>query len=415
MRLRIKSRYLSNKSINELCDEFHICLSVNDIDDNADKTHQKRKLRSNKKTTLGDTNGVKITLNLYEQHYFIEEKTPLTSYYVNHFETLTNEDCNKRMFGNKLKQTKESKDYITSSNLIRYLLQHNYFTPITYGQSFILNTIFHHDINHDLEDVNLDYNEKYCLKKIAPKTFTAKPSKIPPTYWFADFEADTSGDIHKPYMCVLQKDDYKVNKEYRGEDCANKLLEFLPDNANVYFHNLAYDIRMLPQFTFTNTIIKGSKMMKADIKYKGKTIHFKDSLAIIQAPLREFPKMFNIPSIQKEIFPYNYYTLDRLKSNLGIISEAGLNEAKPWNDADYKLFNENIDKIPNCRIDAEHFDMWKYASFYCQQDVNILRIGFTQLREGFMKDFNIDAYNFISISSLANEVFNKHVYYQNVN
>ena len=60
----------------------------------------------------------------------------------------------------------------------------------------------------------------------------------------------------------------------------------------------------------------------------------------------------------------------------GVIADAGLNEDKKWNDDDYKLFNSNIDKIPGCRIDGEHFDMWKYASFYCQQDVNILRLGF---------------------------------------
>ena len=59
--------------------------------------------------------------------------------------------------------------------------------------------------------------------------------------------------------------------------------------------------------------------------------------------------------------------------------------------------------------------MWKYAEFYCQQDVNILRIGFNKLREGFIKDFKVDPFNFISISSLANEVFNQRVYYPNQN
>ena len=57
--------------------------------------------------------------------------------------------------------------------------------------------------------------------------------------------------------------------------------------------------------------------------------------------------------------------------------------------------------------------MWKSASFYCQQNVTILRIGFNIFRKGFISDFNIDPLNFISISSLANEVFNKRVYYTN--
>ena len=57
--------------------------------------------------------------------------------------------------------------------------------------------------------------------------------------------------------------------------------------------------------------------------------------------------------------------------------------------------------------------MWKYCSFYCTQDVNILRIGFNEFRKGFIKEFKIDPFNFISISALANEVFNQRVYYPN--
>ena len=90
-------------------------------------------------------------------------------------------------------------------------------------------------------------------------------------------------------------------------------------------------------------------------------------------------------------------------------------EDKIWTAKDYKLFNENIDKIPGCRIDNDHFDMWKYVSFYCQQDVKILRLGFNAFRDGFINDFNIDPFDYISISSLANEVFNQRVYYPNGN
>ena len=46
-----------------------------------------------------------------------------------------------------------------------------------------------------------------------------------------------------------------------------------------------------------------------------------------------------------------------------------------WNDDDYKTFNENIDAI-ECRLSNDTFDMYKYAEFYCQQDVTILRLAF---------------------------------------
>ena len=230
-------------------------------------------------------------------------------------------------------------------------------------------------------------------------------------YWYADFEADVSGKIHKPYMVVLQNEAGEINKCWQGEDCAIKFLEYLEDGDVIYFHNLAYDIRMLAQYGMNKSIIKGSKVMKADINYKNKKIHFRDSYPMISAKLADFPSMFNLPKVQKELFPYKYYTLERLKSNIGVISEAGINEEKVWSKEDYELFNKNIDSIPNCRIDENHFDMYKYCEFYCKQDVNILRLGFNKFREGFLKDFNIDPYKFISISSLANEVFNQKVYY----
>ena len=57
--------------------------------------------------------------------------------------------------------------------------------------------------------------------------------------------------------------------------------------------------------------------------------------------------------------------------------------------------------------------MYKYAEFYCSQDVRILRESFNIFRSGFKTDFKIDVLNFISISSLANEVFRQNVYIPN--
>ena len=163
--------------------------------------------------------------------------------------------------------------------------------------------------------------------------------------------------------------------------------------------------------------------MKAVLEYNGTKIYFRDTLPILSCKLSQLPDMFNIKGIQKELFPYKYYTLERLKGNIGTISEAGANEDKPWTAEDYKLFNENIDKIEGCRIDDEgnhdpkgkHFYMYKYAEFYCKQDVNILRLAFNQFANDFMKEFNINPFEFVSISSLANEVFKKNVYYPNGN
>ncbi|ELP87071.1 hypothetical protein EIN_415060 [Entamoeba invadens IP1] len=83
--------------------------------------------------------------------------------------------------------------------------------------------------------------------------------------------------------------------------------------------------------------------------------------------------MFNLSNIQKEIYPYNYFNKINIENNIGTKLEADKNEIKPWTEEQFELFNENIDKIENCRIDEFHLDMKAYYVFYCNQDVRILK------------------------------------------
>jgi hypothetical protein len=103
-----------------------------------------------------------------------------------------------------------------------------------------------------------------------------------------------------------------------------------------------------------------------------------------------------------------------LVTNVGDIQNCGLNEDSAWSESDYKLFNENIDKI-GARIEETKFDMKLYARFYCEQDVRILRKAFNAFRDGFLEDFELDVFDYVSISALANEVFNQRVYNPNGN
>ena len=424
IRLRVQNRFLSQKCINELCEEFQIHIDLVFVDEEAPSQHLKEKVCSISNKEKKRFMGVKKAapnrthkFNIYEKHYFIEEKTPFSTYYVKNWKTINDESKFDKEYR---KDSRKQKGYywrsdvakMTASNLVLTLFNDNMFKKITYGEYSILNTVYYNEIDSDVSNVKLEYNDNYCTKLIAPRTYKKNIKiKMDPTYWYADFEADTSGPVHKAYMVVVQNQRGTLCEEYRGELCAQKLLEFLPDQAVVYFHNLAYDIRFLAQYGIDKSIIKGTRTMMTDIKYEGKLIHFKDSLPILSCKISDLPKMFDIKDIQKEIFPYKYYTFERLQRNYGVINEAGEEEDKKWTEEDYELFRNNIDKIQGCRIDEEHFDMWKYCSFYCRQDVNILRIGFNKFRDGFLLDFKIDPYKFISISSLANEVFNQRVYY----
>ena len=107
-------------------------------------------------------------------------------------------------------------------------------------------------------------------------------------------------------MCVLQSENGTINEEFRGSDCSEQLLDFLPDDSLVYFHNLAYYIRMLAQYGLKCSIIKGTEFLSGSINHKNKSKHFKDTLPILPCKLSALPQMFNLPKIQKEIFPYKY-------------------------------------------------------------------------------------------------------------
>ena len=285
---------------------------------------------------------------------------------------------------------------------------------MTYNNSFILNTSLYKESDFIIQDLN--YDKKYCTKQLIPqkvhtkKSFTEKSF----TYFYADFEADATVNPHRCYMCCVQRDIGGEIKTFKGEDADIQFLEYIIqfNNPVVYFHNLKYDFSFLAKYGITHSLQKGTRLMRSVIEYKQCQIYFRDTLPILSCKLSRLPQMFHLEGIQKEVFPYKYYTIERLKSNRGVIAEAGKDDE--WTEKDYKLFNENIDKI-GCRIDSGTFDMYKYAEFYCKQDVNILRRAFNRFASDFMKEFNINPFDYISISALANEVFNQRVYYPNGN
>ena len=415
MRLRIQNRYLSQKSIASICEEFSINITLNYINDDAAYAMKKRKV-NNKGIKNAKHNH---TFNIYQNHYFIEEKTPFSTYYIKHLSTMN--DSSKSNMEYKQDHWIKARSFITSSNLVRELFKGGYFREITYGECSVLSTVFYNEVNSDISNIQLEYDDSKCTQLIEPMKRKNSSTNDVPSIYYADFEADVTGPIHVPYLCVVQSEEGNREQIFKGVTCGTQLLNYLPNNATVYFHNLAYDIRFLACYGIRNSIIKGTKMMKCDVVFNHKVIHFRDTLPILSSKLSQLPSMFGISDIHKEIFPYKYYTIDRLTNGgaIGIINEAGNDEDKKWTIEDKQQFINNINSINGCRISDSHkgsdegamFDMWKYAQFYCQQDVRILRLSFTAFSNGFIKDFKIDPHNFISISSLANEVFNQHVYY----
>ena len=229
-------------------------------------------------------------------------------------------------------------------------------------------------------------------------------------YYF-DFECSTDG-IHKPY-CICYSSTEGISGSYYGTNCAKKFLEMLPTNSLCYAHNLSYDICFIIGHldrVCDNPIIKDGKTMSLIGVYHRKMFCFKDTYSIISTKLSNFPRMFNLETGIKEVFPYNYYNSERTQENqYGDIVEASMYVP----ECEKEQFLENIKNI--AQVNETQFDMRKYCEFYCSQDVNILMNGFEYFRESLLNEFSLDAYDFVSISSIANRYMEINCYWPNGN
>ncbi|EAX99105.1 hypothetical protein TVAG_236030 [Trichomonas vaginalis G3] len=245
--------------------------------------------------------------------------------------------------------------------------------------------------------------------------------KVEKSYWFGDFETCNKEGQEIPFMLCLSNEDGSIKKTFTGFNCDEQLMNYLPNNSIIYFHNLGYDGRILMKFGIKNNIMKGSKIIRQKHIYNGKHIELRDSYSIFTEKLSNFPacfpNAFKGTDIKKELFPYRYYTYDRINETqgVGIIDEVGNDETPKWGKNEKSTFKENL-KMINAEKERGTFDMFKYCEFYCEQDVNVLRVGFSAFRSVCLQEpIKMDIYDITTVPSLANKFLNREVFYPNGN
>ena len=370
-----------------------------------------------------------VQLVLFDDHYMLDDTVNVSTYAIKNLEAIQNHPkCSNwsweqilttnRFLNGKERYEKKPGVQTPIMSLLKVLFDCGHMREIHFGDFAGHTKTLHKQKLAPIKD--LRYNEKWCcrLKQPYVKTEEKENTKNKKLFKlrkvvYADFECSTDG-IHKPYNICAMSDDKTFTAW--GDDCARTFLnwEEIVDGTQIYFHNLSYDINFIISLltdVVGTPIIKSGRTMQLDGKYKGKCLRFKDSLAIISAPLKMFPTMFNLGDVQKEVFPYKYYNSKNVQEKFGDIEEA-CRYFKTKADKDE--FKANIEKL-QCGTADGKFDLEKYSSFYCMQDVKLLHDGFEQFRRDLLKVFDIDAYYFVSISSIANRVFEKEVYWKNNN
>ena len=309
----------------------------------------------NKKIIGSNKNdAVKIDLALIDKHYILNEEVEgINKYALEHFIEIKNAYPNKpdewilKVCKKKGKYylIDESRAHIKSYDLIKTISNDK--VKFSFEELQHLPTALYDISNSEIKDISAfddsNFIEYHCIEDdydIPTWLFNQKPENI---YYYADCECDVvSYDYHKAYCISYKERNQKDINFIYGDDCLEQFLNILPNNSVVYFHNLGYDVRMFSEFSICSSIDKGTKTMTQKFNYKGKHITFKDSHSIISMKLSKFPNAFNLESGEKEIFPYKYYTFDRLNKGVGIISQEGKDEIKDnWNQ---KQFEENIKK-----------------------------------------------------------------------
>ena len=303
------------------------------------------------------------------------------------------------------------------------------------------------------------HNTGYEFSEFNYEKMTYKDKHIPKYVYFADFEASTDEEYHRPYLVCLKG--MEITKEqgqltYRplypdvyfwGPNCAQKMLDYFAalygnaynrstrfnqPNVRVYFYNLHYDLTFIqPYLKHINKIMKGNTLYSTQGRYKCYNnvtseyrqvlIDFWDALPIFKSTLKKATEDYLTPeqkrTIKKEVFPYELYTYDFFdKHPSGFCSIVEFFDAFHDREKAKKEINQ---EVFTSMIKEDKINYKEYAIFYCRQDVNCLSqimINFADLLSGKHVEgingvlpFSICLWKFRTASSIGYEYFKKTV------
>lgn len=230
----------------------------------------------------------------------------------------------------------------------------------------------------------------------------------------------------------------KILKKFGRSYLKDRLKNSVPI---IYFHHLGYDIQpFLTSFSPSKkhpAIKRGSVWYKARFKYMGREFELRNSLTIITTALKNFPKMFLPKEEQKkmikEVYAYQAINFDLLEKR--VVSNALYGrfmvkktdffdaiqkfENLKTDDEKIVLYNEILNVAEKPEVGAvmgPYIDIGRYAEYYCERDVDLLRIGLKSWEKigtqnsssntfrGTPPFGKFDVFNFLSAPAIAQAV-----------
>lgn len=377
----------------------------------------------------GDKNNKLVSIGLIADHFFLIEKTNYTSYSIKNYDDIKDiKDFNKiEKYSQKKGFQKSNNKYIDSYKLIKYLFENKdkYLEEIKLNQNLYKSTFY----NKVKDFGSLEYDEKLNTKINKPKKPFSRD--ILDSIYF-DFETTTSRNDgkdteHKAY-CVYTD---KHRNGFFGIDCAKQLLDDLVNkygshkkasniddtykhkrSLRLIAHNAGYDFRFLLKHLYSvETIEKSNGVMSCKALAYNRdlvlSIEIRDSLKMINMPLKKFGKCFNL-DVKKEILPYSLYTEENVENQ--------------FLDVDYCLSfvdDEDDDEyIENCKkwecIKDDKIDILKYAGEYCYMDCITLKKGYETFKRLVDEATGQDINDYLTLASMADDYLKQNGCYDGV-
>lgn len=229
--------------------------------------------------------------------------------------------------------------------------------------------------------------------------------KEDPPIFFADCEAFVNGPPGTPHrllaVAILNDQTNEITiKRTKGTTARNvalSILSSLPDKSIVYFHNLEYDFSLLgSDLAIRDVCFTNNKVYNVKIFHDNKMIEFRDSYKIITMGLAKFGKTFGVQS-KLDCIAYNYYSEE---------NEDKLIDPEEYRQA-LRLSGNNGEDLAKRFDPSEHmkdglFDPYKYYMSYLRQDVITLQQGMREFEKHVRNlDPALSVHDYLTIGALA--------------
>jgi len=352
-----------------------------------------------------------IELAIFNNHIFINKPTIYKTYSILNYENLKHK---KDWFVYSGYKNKAGGKLLSSLEVVKLLDEKGYFKPIPLSVD-ITDNVSKLTTNDLLEKLNDNQQEFQYKPKVSKDEI----------YFFADLEnINNTNSNSQAFLAGIIQENETEPAIFTGLDCVNQMFKhvqkYIKENGInrstgvvIYFHNMKYDFSLMKSSDIYIISIcqKDNAIYNVKLKYYDMEIELRDSYKLFSEKLEKFPKAFNLsPELCKqEAIGYDYYTIKTISE-----PHASIKVYSHYiKESQKELFLENI-KPFICHDDNKKFDHMEYYRYYLKFDCLVLQQGMKTFNKIIQSTFKYNIYDFLTISSFADEYFKARGVYDGV-